>query len=154
MPSGGNKATPDGGAPKEETHFPQFNFKFYEPHTEIIFLPALKKYTKQPILYGKEEEAWFRPTTIEQLVDLKHSYPSAKIVAGSSEVQGEVKFKQDKYTVLVYVGDIEGLKGYSIEEVKAEIIIGGNTSVMERHAWRGTTNWERGHLCLRLLGSS
>ncbi|PUU76222.1 molybdopterin binding aldehyde oxidase/xanthine dehydrogenase, partial [Tuber borchii] len=26
LPSGGNKATPDAGAPKEETHFPQFNF--------------------------------------------------------------------------------------------------------------------------------
>jgi len=138
-PSGGNKATPDAGALKEETQFPQFNFKSYEPHTEIIFPPALRKYTKQPIFYGNEKKVWFRPTTIEQLVDLKHAYPSAKIVAGNSEVQVEVKFKHEKYAVSVYVGDIEGLKGFSIDEVKGEVIIGGNISltVLEKACLEG-----------------
>ena len=78
LPPGGNKATPDAGAPKEETHFPQFNFKSYEAYTEIIFPPALRKYIKQPIFYGNEKKVCFRPTTIEQLVDLKHAYPSQR----------------------------------------------------------------------------
>jgi len=139
LPSDGNKVAADAGSSKEENRFPQFNFKSYEPHTEIIFPPALRKYTKQPIFYGNEKKVWFRPTTIEQLVDLKHAYPSAKIVAGSSEVQVEVKFKHEKYAVSVYVGDIEGLKGFSIDEDKGEVIIGGNTSltVLEKACLEG-----------------
>ncbi|RPA90536.1 hypothetical protein L873DRAFT_1831700 [Choiromyces venosus 120613-1] len=92
--------------------FPQFNFKSYERHTKIIYPPV-----------------WFRPTTIEQLVELPHAYPSAKIVAGSSEVQVEVKFMHEKYGVSVYVCDIEGFKGFSIGEEKGEVVIGGNTSL-------------------------
>ena len=126
---GGNKATPNAGVPKEETHFPQFNFKSYEPHTEITFPPALRKYNKEPIIYGNEKKVWIRPTTIKQILDLKHAYPCATIVAGSSEVQVEVKFKHEKYAVLVYLGDIEDLKGFSIDEVTGEVISGGNSSL-------------------------
>ncbi|RPA92098.1 molybdenum cofactor-binding domain-containing protein [Choiromyces venosus 120613-1] len=124
-----NKATTEVDVLGGKYSFPQFNFKSYEPHTEIIYPPALRKYTKQPIPYGNEKKVWFRPTAIEQLTELKHVYPSAKIVAGSSEVQVEVKFKHEKYGVLVYVGDIEGLKGFSIDEEKGEVVIGGNTSL-------------------------
>ncbi|RPA93263.1 hypothetical protein L873DRAFT_1847312 [Choiromyces venosus 120613-1] len=35
----------------------------------------------------------------------------------------------EKYGVSVYVGDIEGLKGFSIGEEKGEVVIGGNTSL-------------------------
>ena len=45
-------------------------------------------------------------------------------------MQVEVKFKHEKYPVSVYVGDIEDLKGFSIDEVKGEVTIGGNTSLM------------------------
>ena len=44
-------------------------------------------------------------------------------------MQVEVKFKHEKYAVSVYVGDIEDLKGFSIDEVKGKAIIGGNTSL-------------------------
>ncbi|RPA92111.1 hypothetical protein L873DRAFT_1838536 [Choiromyces venosus 120613-1] len=101
----------------------------YEPHTEIAYPPALRKYTKQPIFYGNEKKVWLRPTAIEHLVELKHVYLSAKIVAGSSVVRVEVKFKHEKHGVSVYVGDIEGLKGFSIYEGKGEVVIGGNTSL-------------------------
>ena len=74
----------------------------------------MRKYTKQLFFYGNEKKVWFRPTTIEQLVDLKHAYSSVKLVVGSSEVQVEVKFKNEKYAVSVYEGDIERLKGFSI----------------------------------------
>ncbi|KAG0132095.1 molybdopterin binding aldehyde oxidase/xanthine dehydrogenase [Tuber indicum] len=137
LPPGGSKAATDVSEAK--CSFPQFNFKSYDPHTEIIFPPALRKYTKQPIFYGNENKVWFRPTTIEQLVDLKHAYPSAKIVAGSTEVQVEVKFRHEKYAVSVYVGDIEGLKGFSIDEGKGEVVIGGNISltVLEKACLEG-----------------
>ncbi|RPA89984.1 hypothetical protein L873DRAFT_1795753 [Choiromyces venosus 120613-1] len=83
----------------------------------------------KPLPKSMYSGVWFRPTTIEQLVELPHAYPSAKIVAGSSEVQVEVKFMHEKYGVSVYVGDIEGFKGFSIGEEKGEVVIGGNTSL-------------------------
>ncbi|RPA92094.1 hypothetical protein L873DRAFT_1794487 [Choiromyces venosus 120613-1] len=129
LPTGGNKAATEVDVLGGKYSFPQFNFKSYEPHTEIIYPPALRKYTKQPIFYGNEKKVWFRPTAIELFVELKHVYPSAKIVAGSSEVQVEVKFKHEKYGVSGYVGDIEGLKGFSVDEEKRQVVIGGNTSL-------------------------
>ncbi|RPA92100.1 molybdenum cofactor-binding domain-containing protein [Choiromyces venosus 120613-1] len=129
LSSGVNKATTEVDVLGGKDSFPQFNFKSYEPHTEIIYPLGLRKYTKQPIFYGNEKKAWFRPTTIGQLAELKHAYPPAEAVAGSSEVQVEVKFKHENYGVSVYVGDIEGLKGFSIGEEKGEVVIGGNTSL-------------------------
>ena len=55
LPSSGNQAAPDASAPKEEIQFPQFSYKLYEPHTEIVFPLALRKHTKQPIFYGNEK---------------------------------------------------------------------------------------------------
>ena len=54
-------------------------------------------------------------------------------------MQVEVKFKDEKYAVSVYVGDIEGLKGFSIDEVKGEVTIGGNTAlrVLEKACFEG-----------------
>ncbi|RPA90391.1 molybdenum cofactor-binding domain-containing protein [Choiromyces venosus 120613-1] len=103
LPPGGNKATTEVDVLRGKYPFPQFNFKSYERHTEIIYLPV-----------------WFRPTTIEQLVELPHTYPSAKIVAGSSEVQVEVHARE--------VWSV-GFKGFSIGEEKGEVVIGGNTSL-------------------------
>ncbi|RPA93265.1 xanthine dehydrogenase [Choiromyces venosus 120613-1] len=116
LPSGGHKAATEAEV-----------LGSYEPHTEITYPPALRKYTKQPIFYGNEKKVWFRPTTIEQLVELKCAYPSAKIV--------EVKFKHEKYGVSVYVG----FKGFSIDGEKGAVVIGGNTSltVLEKTCLEG-----------------
>ncbi|RPA96259.1 hypothetical protein L873DRAFT_1829489 [Choiromyces venosus 120613-1] len=128
LPSGGNKAATEVDVIGGKYSFPQFNFNSYELHTGIIYPPALRKYTKQPIFYGNEKKVWFRPTTIEQLVGLKHA-----------EAKAEVKFKHEKYGVSVYVGD--GLKGFSINEEKGEVIIGRNTSltVLEKACLEGYT---------------
>ena len=54
-------------------------------------------------------------------------------------MQVEVNFKHEKYAVSVYADGIEGLKGFSIDEVKGEVIIGGNTSltVLEQECLEG-----------------
>lgn len=62
-------------------------FESYDPTAEIIFPPGLWKYEQKPICYGDGRKIWFRPTTLEQLVELKDVWPSAKIVGGASETQ-------------------------------------------------------------------
>ncbi|OTB01068.1 hypothetical protein M426DRAFT_323722 [Hypoxylon sp. CI-4A] len=84
----------------------------YDAATELIFPPALRRYKSQPICYGDERKIWFRPTTLEQLLELKDAWPSAKIVGGASETQIEVRFKKSEYSVCIYASDIKELSSY------------------------------------------
>ena len=42
-----------------------------------------------------------RPTSLESLLQLKKSYPDAKLVVGNTEVGIEMKFKNAMYPVLI-----------------------------------------------------
>jgi xanthine dehydrogenase/oxidase len=87
-----------------------YEFKPYEPGTELIFPPLLWKHERKPICYGDSSMLWFRPTTLAQLLEIKSIYPPAKIVSGASEVAIEQRFKNADWPVMVYVGDIDELK--------------------------------------------
>jgi xanthine dehydrogenase/oxidase len=111
---------------------PKIEFKVYTPDTELIFPSALWKYQPQPLCYGTNENIWFRPTTLEQLVELKDAYPSAKLVGGASEVQVEVRFKGSDFAVSVYISDIAELKQTRLPadtelETASELIVAANT---------------------------
>lgn len=112
--------------PKKDVYrFPQFNFKSYDPHTQIIFPPSLWKHVKNPICFGNSELVWLRPTTLAQLLEIKNVFPPANIVAGSSGVKrGDLQ-----HSVVVYVGDIEELRSFDVDEAVGEVVIGGNTSL-------------------------
>ncbi|KAI0376086.1 xanthine dehydrogenase [Hypomontagnella monticulosa] len=88
-------------------------FESYDPTAEIIFPPSLWKYEQKPICYGDGRKIWFRPTTLEQLVELKDVWPSAKIVGGASETQIEVRFKKSDYRVCIYASDVAELNSFS-----------------------------------------
>ena len=96
----------------------------YHPDTELIFPPTLTKHRMKPLALGNKRKRWFRPVTLQQLLQIKSVYPSAKIIGGSTETQIEIKFKGMQYTVSVYVGDIAELRQYSLKEDYLEI--GGN----------------------------
>ena len=100
------------------------NFKVYEPDTELIFPPSLHKYDFKPLAFGNKRKKWYRPVTLQQLLEIKNAYPSAKIIGGSTETQIEIKFKALQYTVSVFVGDIPELRQYEFKEDHVEI--GGN----------------------------
>ncbi|CAI6331447.1 unnamed protein product [Periconia digitata] len=115
---------------------PVIHFQEYIPDTELIFPPALWKYNPQPLCYGNERKIWFRPTTLEQLSDLKDVYPSAKLVGGASEVQVEVRFKNSDFAVSVYVSDIAELKHTTLPsdaelEKANELVVSANTPLTE-----------------------
>ncbi|KAF4449494.1 putative xanthine dehydrogenase [Fusarium austroafricanum] len=107
----------------------------YDPSTEPIFPPALRKYEPRPICYGDDRRLWFRPTNLQQLIDLKAVYPEAKVVGGASETQIEVRFKKRGYRVSVFAADIAELNSYTADpllktqaelESMREICIPGN----------------------------
>jgi xanthine dehydrogenase/oxidase len=96
----------------------------YKPDTELIFPPTLRKHEFKPLAFGNKRKRWYRPTTLQQLLELKSAYPSAKIIGGSTETQIETKFKGLNYSVSVFVGDIAELRQFSFKDDYLEI--GGN----------------------------
>ncbi|KAL1883938.1 hypothetical protein Daus18300_000046 [Diaporthe australafricana] len=96
----------------------------YKPDTELIFPPTLKKHEFRPLAFGNKRKKWYRPVTLDQLLQIKSAYPAAKIIGGSTETQIEIKFKAMQYPVSVYVGDIAELRQYSFKDDYVEI--GGN----------------------------
>lgn len=96
----------------------------YNPETELIFPPALVKHQFKALVFGNKRKRWFRPVTLQQLLEIKEVYPSAKIIGGSTETQIETKFKGLQYSQSVFVGDIAELRQYSFKNDHLEI--GGN----------------------------
>ncbi|KUJ18220.1 putative xanthine dehydrogenase [Mollisia scopiformis] len=96
----------------------------YNPDTELIFPPPLTKHEFKPLAFGNKRKRWYRPVTMEQLLEIKSVYPSAKIIGGSTETQIEIKFKAMQYTASVFVGDIPELRQFTFKEDHLEI--GGN----------------------------
>jgi xanthine dehydrogenase/oxidase len=96
----------------------------YDPETQLIFPPALRKHEFKPLAFGNKCKKWYRPVTLEQLLKIKSAHSSAKIIGGSTETQIEIKFKGMQYTASVYVGDIAELRQYALKADHVEI--GGN----------------------------
>jgi xanthine dehydrogenase/oxidase len=116
------KSSGDDGQPIKR--FTPPGFIEYKPDTELIFPPALRKHEFRPLAFGNKKKKWFRPTTLEQLLQIKHAYPSAKLIAGSTETQIEIKFKGMNYSASVFVGDIPELRQFNFHDDHLEI--GGN----------------------------
>lgn len=101
----------------------------YDPDTQLIFPPALRRHVFKPLAIGNKRRRWYRPVTVQQLLDIKNARPTAKLVGGSSETQIEVKFKGMRYEDSVYVGDIAELKQYAFKGDHVEI--GANVSLTD-----------------------
>ncbi|KAF2726029.1 xanthine dehydrogenase [Polychaeton citri CBS 116435] len=127
--SGGGCCKSDGASNGDIKRFTPPGFIEYKPDTELIFPPSLKKFEMKALAFGNKRKKWFRPTTLQQLLEIKSVYPSAKIIGGSTETQIEVKFKAMNYSASVYVGDIPELKQYKFEDDCIEI--GGNVTLTD-----------------------
>ncbi|PGG98646.1 xanthine dehydrogenase [Helicocarpus griseus UAMH5409] len=123
-----DKAVTDGETAIEKLFEPP-DFIPYSPDTELIFPPSLQKYEFRPLAFGNKKKRWYRPVTVQQLLEIKDVCPSAKIIGGSTETQIEIKFKAMKYEESVYVGDIPELKQYSFTDDCLEL--GANVSLTD-----------------------
>ena len=117
---------------EKENAFPKFpapDFVPYNPETELIFPPALKKRELRPLAFGTKKKKWYRPVSLEQLLQLKSADHSAKLIGGSTETQIEAKFKAMLYSVSVYISDIVELRQYSFKDNHVEL--GSNVSLTD-----------------------
>ena len=101
------------GSSADEKKFTAPSFIHYDKDTELIFPPALKKHQFKPLAMGNKRKKWYRPSTLQELLEIKHAFPQAKLIGGSTETQIEIKFKAMQYSASVYVGDIVELRRYS-----------------------------------------
>ena len=93
-----------GTTDPEEVLFKRSEFTPYDSSQEPIFPPELKisgQYDKQYLVIKGKTVTWYRPTSLEQLLELKKLFPGAKLVVGNTEVGVEVKFKHMVYPVII-----------------------------------------------------
>ena len=117
------------GRDANEQHFTPPSFIHYDKDTELIFPPALKKHQFRPLALGNKRKKWYRPTTLQELLEIKNAYPQAKLIGGSTETQIEIKFKAMQYSASVYIGDIPELRQYTLHDEYMEI--GGNVALTD-----------------------
>jgi xanthine dehydrogenase/oxidase len=121
------------GAPTTTTdvgisRFPELNLKPFDKSTQLIFPPALHKHASVPLCFGdKSTRLWYRPTTVDELLQVTSAYPGAKIVSGASEVQIEIAQRNIPYPVAIFVGDIPELQTWALQE--DGVVIGANMTL-------------------------
>jgi xanthine dehydrogenase/oxidase len=113
----------------DEKKFSPPSFIHYDKSTELIYPPALKKHQFKPLAFGNKRKKWYRPVTLQQLLEIKDAFPQSKLIGGSTETQIEIKFKAMSYSSSVYVGDIAELRKYSFHDDYLEI--GGNVALTD-----------------------
>ncbi|KAG8239016.1 hypothetical protein J437_LFUL005073, partial [Ladona fulva] len=97
---------------EEEILFNPSKFTPYDPSQEPIFPPELQlssELNHQFLKVSGQRVTWYRPTTLNQLLTLKKTYPQARIIVGNTEVGVEVKFKSCVYPVLIHPTQVKEL---------------------------------------------
>ena len=98
----------------------------YSDSQEPIFPPFLQlseELDMQYLVIKGDRVTWYRPTQLEQLLQLKSEFPHAKIVVGNTEVALEMKFKHCDYPVLISPAMI--VETSAIERTDEALVFGG-----------------------------
>lgn len=129
---GGGEGKGEKESTKPTHSFPRFDFKPYQPATELIFPPGLRKHALKPLKFGSELRNWYRPVTLEQVVQLKKAIPDAKLVGGSSEVAIEVGIKGSHYPACIYISDVPELAQVSLPTTESPVLeFGANLTLSD-----------------------
>ncbi|KAH8273086.1 hypothetical protein KR018_000235, partial [Drosophila ironensis] len=113
-----------------EKLFQRSQFQPLDPSQEPIFPPELQlscKYDCQKLVFRSDRVTWFRPTSLEKLLQLKVTYPEAKLVGGNTEVGVETKFKNFLYPHLIHTWQVREL--YEITDSGRCIYFGAGVSL-------------------------
>ncbi|XP_041780050.1 xanthine dehydrogenase-like [Anopheles merus] len=128
----GNGCGQNGNGELDTELFQPNEFVPYDPSQEPIFPPELKlsdKLDSESLVFRTSRTAWYRPTTLNDLLALKKAHPETKIVVGNTEVGVEVKFKHFEYPVLANPTQIKELT--TIERQASGLKIGSAVTLME-----------------------
>ncbi|KAL4959702.1 Molybdopterin-binding domain of aldehyde dehydrogenase-domain-containing protein [Aspergillus stella-maris] len=112
----------------------QFEFIPYTPTTELIFPPGLSKFEPKLLVYGNEEQAWVKPTTLQETLNILSTHPTATLITGASEVQVDVRFKNLDPPISVFVGDIAELTAISWNQDNSILSVGGSAPLSDLEA--------------------
>lgn len=104
---------------EDEVLFEKSEFTPYDPTQEPIFPPELKIcdiFNKESLIFKNKSVTWYRPTSLKELLQLKHKYPEGKIIVGNTEVGVEVKFKNLHYPVFIHPTRVPELTEINVTE--------------------------------------
>ncbi|XP_057614584.1 aldehyde oxidase 4 isoform X2 [Chionomys nivalis] len=80
-------------------------FQPLDPSQEPIFPPELIRMAEDPdkrrLTFRGPRTTWFVPVTLEDLLELKSSYPKAPLVMGNTSVGPSIKFKGEFHPVFI-----------------------------------------------------
>ncbi|GAX80308.1 hypothetical protein CEUSTIGMA_g7746.t1 [Chlamydomonas eustigma] len=91
------------------------------PGIDPIFPPELKKRPVQSLYLPGPNVNWYRPSTLNELLELRTQHPSAKIVVGNTEVGIEMKFKGMAYPVIIAPTHVPELNSISMTSEGVEV---------------------------------
>lgn len=126
----------DAEPERDDKLFERSEFQPFDPSQEPIFPPELQlkaDYDEESLVFKSDRVAWYRPTTLQELLKLKAEHPAAKLVVGNTEVGVEVKFKHFLYPVLINPVKVPEL--LEVRETEESIYFGAAVSLMEIDAY-------------------
>ncbi|XP_022545301.2 xanthine dehydrogenase 1 isoform X2 [Brassica napus] len=89
---------------------------------ELIFPPELLLRKLSPLkLRGNGGLTWFRPVSLQNLLELKANYPDAKLLVGNTEVGIEMRLKRLQYQVLISVAQVPELNALNVDDNGVEL---------------------------------
>ncbi|KAL1215699.1 Xanthine dehydrogenase 1 [Cardamine amara subsp. amara] len=89
---------------------------------ELIFPPELLLRKLAPLkLRGNGGLTWYRPVSLQNLLELKANYPDAKLLVGNTEVGIEMRLKRLQYQVLISVSQVPELNTLNVNDNGVEI---------------------------------
>ncbi|MFH4973423.1 hypothetical protein AB6A40_000132 [Gnathostoma spinigerum] len=111
------------------------NVKPYDSTQELIFPPELKLFHCEGDLNRSfeakfDDYIWYQPADLDELLDLKMKHPTAKLIAGNTEVGVEVKFRFLDNKVMICTRNVKQLRRITYSE-KRGIFIGCGFSFNE-----------------------
>ncbi|KAM5153273.1 aldehyde oxidase 1-like [Mantella aurantiaca] len=122
-----NQRLPEENSPKL---FDQKEFIPLDPTQELIFPPELMVMLNKPkkmITFQGERIAWYSPSTLKELLELKMKFPKAPLVVGNTTVGIQMKFEGVSYPVIISPVRVNDL--YAVSTTTEGITIGAAISL-------------------------
>ncbi|GFN93063.1 xanthine dehydrogenase/oxidase-like [Plakobranchus ocellatus] len=109
----------------------------YDPTQEPIFPPELKlmspKLVTEYLRFESDRCTWLRPTSLQQLLEIKETYPDCKLVTGNTEIGIEVKFQKRHFKVMVSPAFVKELREVKTTDLGIQFGASVTLTDMEKH---------------------
>uniref|UniRef100_H2YPI7 Xanthine dehydrogenase/oxidase n=1 Tax=Ciona savignyi TaxID=51511 RepID=H2YPI7_CIOSA len=104
--------------PSERSTKVQFYLSRYFPPELLI---TSRNHAATPLKFVGERVTWYRPTTLDQLTDLKEKYPDAQLVVGNTEIGIETGVKGRCHPLIVTPAAVEEISFVKNDQSGIEI---------------------------------